>query len=229
MTRLAPLVFVLCMYAPAVRASEPAWITETLAALDAHLDRHPAAEADDLYKLIHQAVAGPGHAIDDPAAARRWLEREIAGLAPSAHHDPLCERIGGDPTMVRVHLRPFVAGGFDPGDLADAFMQTGATVRTDPVRLESALAAAIGHVRDTRSVDLADALEALRADLSARGFPAVHHSRTFRESYAPAYRIVTKGLADTARWCDDLATIDDTGPSDADTGADVDAGPRAGS
>ena len=224
MTRLATLVCLLCMCAPAVRAAEPAWITETLAAIDAHLDRHPAAEADDLYKLIHQAVAGPGHAINDPAAARRWLEREIAGLGPSAHPDPVCEPIGGDPAMVRVHLRPFVAAGFDPDELSEAFIASATGTEGHAPRLEIALRAAVDHLRVTGRADRADALDALRVDLAIHGFPAVHHSVAFREAYAPAYRVVTRRVAASAGWCDDLATKDETGPPDADADAGLEGG-----
>jgi len=229
MIRVAPFLCLFFITGAAAPAGEPAWITKTLAALDGHLDRHPAAEADDLYKLIHQAVAGPGHAIDDPAAARRWLEREISSLQPSDHADPLCEPIGGDPEMVRIHLRPYVEAGRDPAELLDAFVTSANLVEPEPDHLDAVLRAAVEHLENTGRGRFGDALDATRVQLTDQGFPAVHHSTTFRGAYAPAYRVVTRGLAEAAGWCDDQGTIDDTGHPDADAGADVDAGPLTGS
>ena len=34
-----------------------------------HLDTHPHARGDDLYKFLHQTVYGPGHAIPNRQAA----------------------------------------------------------------------------------------------------------------------------------------------------------------
>lgn len=211
-------------------AVEPPWITETLAALDTHLARHPAAEADDVYKLLHQAVMGPGHAIGDPVSAHRWLDREIATLERSDHDEPLCEAIGGDPAMVRIHLRPFVARGLDPDELSEAFIATAAGMPpSSPERLGLVVRAAVEHLRSTGKAARAEALGRLRARLSARGFPAIHHSQTFRDAYAPSYRVVRRGLAEAAGWCDDPAASADVGTSEAGVGADVDAGHQGGS
>ena len=37
-------------------------------------------EVEDVYKLLHQSVAGPAHAIEDPDMARQWLDREWDSL-----------------------------------------------------------------------------------------------------------------------------------------------------
>ncbi|MCU0233750.1 MAG: hypothetical protein MUE90_06950, partial [Thermoanaerobaculales bacterium] len=84
-----------------------------------HLRSHPLAGAEDLYKLLHQSVFGPGHAIPNREAARTYLERELAGLAASLAEEPACEALGGDPPLVRVNLRPFAAAGGDPEALLD--------------------------------------------------------------------------------------------------------------
>ena len=48
--------------------------------LSAHLKRYPAMQLDDIYKLLHQAALGPGHAVENPAAARKRLDEEWAAL-----------------------------------------------------------------------------------------------------------------------------------------------------
>lgn len=229
MIRLAPLLWLFVMTGSPAPAAEPDWIPRTLVALDAHLERHPAAGAEDVYKLLHQAVTGPGHAVNDPSSARRWLDREIAGLAATGFDEPLCEPIGGDPEMVRIHLRPFVARGLDRDELADAFVASAAGPPPDSALLDAVVRRAVDHLRDAGDTDRADALLTLRAELSARGFPATHHSSAFRAAYGPAYRVVRRGLAEAAGWCEDLGRTSDTGPSDAGARADVDAERRGGS
>jgi len=83
-------------------------------ALADELRLHPEAAADDAYKFLHQGVFGPGHAVDDRQSAERLLDQEIAGLAPAAVEDPLCQPLGGPTPMARIHLRPFLAAGGYP-------------------------------------------------------------------------------------------------------------------
>ena len=229
MSRVAPFLCLVVVTGTPAFAAEPGWITPTLDALDTHLASHSAAEAQDVYKLLHQAVMGPGHAIPDPGAVRSWLEREIASLQPSDHDDPLCEPIGGDPEMVRIHLRPYVEAGRDPVELLDAFVTSANLVKPEPDRLDALLHAAVEHLRNAGSADMAGTLHALRAELLERGFTAVRHSQAFRQTYAPAYRIVTRELADSAGWCDDPPATDGNGTSDAGAGADADGGSQGGS
>jgi len=37
-------------------------------------------QAQDVYKLAHQAACGPAHAVSDPESARAWLEKKIIDL-----------------------------------------------------------------------------------------------------------------------------------------------------
>jgi hypothetical protein len=189
---------------PTAAGSEVDWIAPTLAALEDHLVRHPRAEAADAYKLLHQSVMGPGHAIPDPAAARMWLSSEIDGLEPEVVSEPLCEAIGGDPPMARIHLRPFVASGGDPESLLAAFVATAEVVVPDTRRLEAAIAAATMRLESVDRRDLAAGLRELQAEARPAGYPAVHHAEAFRAAYGPAYRVVLRTMAEEAGWCEEM-------------------------
>jgi len=73
-------VALVALAAVTVVAAEPEQQVEDvgniMVAFGAHLDDHPLAGAEDLYKFLHQAVYGPGHAIPNREAAAAWLERE---------------------------------------------------------------------------------------------------------------------------------------------------------
>lgn len=173
-----------------------------MVALGEHLDDHPHACAQDLYKFLHQAVYGPGHAIPNPQAAAMYLERELADLGPPLEREASCEILGGEPELVRVNLRPFVAAGGNPELLLDAFVASADTGRGNTQRMQFVLRLASSWLRCASRPDLSQDLEILAADLAENDYPAIHHSDDYREIYRPAYRVVTAGAAEAHGWCE---------------------------
>jgi hypothetical protein len=174
----------------------------TVIALVEHLERHPVAEADDVYKFLHQGVFGPGHAIPNPAAAERYLETEMADLEEVEHDEPLCEPLSGDPALVRIHLRPYLAAGRDPEALLEAFVASANEDHGRPDTMARALDEVSESLRSAGRTGLAAGLAALHEELEPMGFPAIHHSGAFSEAYAPAYRVVLEELAVDHDWCE---------------------------
>lgn len=151
----------------------------------------PLWQPQDMYKLAFQAALGSEHAAPDPAAARRWLEAEIAGLGEGPQDPPL-EQISPDGRLVRVNLRPYLASGGDREAMLAAFLHT-----ADEWRGERALL----HRYIGWAVELAEAGGLSFPAAEARGFlqrmaeaglPAAHHSAGYREAYQPAYRVVMR-------------------------------------
>ncbi|MCG6949602.1 MAG: hypothetical protein LJE93_11870 [Acidobacteria bacterium] len=173
-----------------------------MVAFGAHIDTHPMAGADDLYKFLHQAVFGPGHAISNREAAERWMHRELADLGPSIEGEPFCEALGGEPLLVRVNLRPFLANGRDPAELVDAFVSSADGNHGTARRMRVVLELAASYLGCAGRGELAPALEALAAELGERDFPAIHHSEAYLEAYRPAYRVVLESLAAAHGWCE---------------------------
>jgi hypothetical protein len=157
--------------------------------LSAHTARYPAWQLPDAYKLLHQATLGSEHAVADPAAPRAWLARELATLGEGPD-EPVADTLG---RFVRLHLRPFLARGGDTDALLDAFIRT-ANTPTDTSDLACALRALEAMASDGAVPWSADAVRQYVAARRAAGFPAVHHSDAFRAAYAPAYRVVGRGM-----------------------------------
>ena len=173
-----------------------------MVAFGAHLETHPLADADDLYKFLHQAVYGPGHAIPNREVATTWLEREIENLSPLIEGELQCEALGGEPPLVRVNLRPFVAIGGSADLLLDAFIASATLERGSPRRMGIVLSLASSYVQCAGRGELAPELKILAAELAEKGYPATHHSEAYIEAYAPAYRVVDEVLAAEHGWCD---------------------------
>src|SRR5262249_47815609 len=71
-------------------------IMKFIGELTAHpLRRYPRMELADVYKLLHQAAMGSGHAIEDPAEARAKLEEELTHLGEGPD-DPVADPISPD-------------------------------------------------------------------------------------------------------------------------------------
>ena len=151
-----------------------------LSILSNHLLRYPAMQAQDAYKLIHQAALGNAHAVIHPEAVQKWLESELKDLL-EPYPEPALDPISPDGTLVRVHLGPFMAAGGNLDSLLAAFFRTSSTFISDHQRLESYLEESLPYVTG---------LEELMRTLKNQDYPAVHHSEAYRAAYKPAYRVV---------------------------------------
>jgi hypothetical protein len=161
--------------------------------LGQHLQRYPRMELADLYKLLHQAAMGAGHALSDPAAARAALERECAALGPD-DAEPLLDPISPDGRLARVHLRPYLEAQADLGALADAFVATPQRCPAAPDKLEK-FCGCLGDLAASGALPFERAQLDLYFDaIRAQGYPVVHHSPAYRSAYRPAYRVVAVEL-----------------------------------
>ncbi len=174
-------------------AAKPPGIEGWAEVLAEQLARYPAMQAEDVYKLAHQATFGPAHLIVDAAAARGYLLSELAGVAADSS-EPLVETLSVEPPLVRVNLRPFKARGADPEALVAALVRTASDVAGDPAALRARLEVAVEVLGARGKAAEAGRLKTLAAELEAQGFPAVHHSRVYSEAYRPAYRVVRLDL-----------------------------------
>jgi hypothetical protein len=160
-----------------------------------HLARYPRMQLEDVYKLLHQAALGPGHAVDDAAAARKRLAAEAAALR-GAGNDPARDVISPDGRLARVHLRPWLAGGGDLDRLGDAFVATANTWEPSRDKLAK-FCGCLGDLAATGALPFPQAdVVAWFEKIAAAGYPAVHHSASYTGSYQPAYRVVSIELLD---------------------------------
>ena len=189
--------------AGALAADEvPGCLEETVARVGPvvrwHSERYSELAAEDLYKLLHQSVAGPGHAIENADMARAWLEREWSALRDVEGNEPLFEPLSADGRLVRVNLRPWRSAGRDRELVLTAFLQTAQAVSPPSEQIHSAMdaiRACSGSLAGEAGVPAAQ-LDSLFAKLATEGYPAIHHSPGYRQAYSPAYRVVLRDYLD---------------------------------
>jgi hypothetical protein len=169
----------------------------------------------DVYKLLHQGTMGPAHAVPDADAAQRWLEsewREMGGdgalsdsaLADQTGAEALLEPIRPDGRLVRVHLAPLIrrvtrgAPAARRGEvaaaglarLAIAMQRTASQWRGDLGELRLVWDAAAADTALWRGAAAGPNVAELTAEVQRAGWPAVHHSETYRRLHAPHYRVI---------------------------------------
>lgn len=157
--------------------------------LGRHLARYPDMQLEDVYKLLHQAALGSGHAVEDEAAVLRRLETEIATLG-GGPEEPAQDPISPDGQLARIHLRSFLSAGGNPATLHRAFV---ATARGYPASMEklARFCGCLGDLAGAGGIPFAQQDVARYFEAIARaGYPVVHHSQAFRQAYKPAYRVI---------------------------------------
>jgi len=157
--------------------------------LGGHLQRYPHMQLTDVYKLLHQAALGAGHAVSSAADARSRLQAEAADLG-SGPDEPLVDVISPDGRLARVHLRPYIGAGHDLLRLAEAFARTPEVYPPAPDKLVK-FCACLGDLADASGIPFSRAQVVEYFDaIAAQSYPVVRHSETFRDAYRPAYRVV---------------------------------------
>lgn len=170
-------------------------VPDFAACLARHLATHPAATAQDVYKFVHQSVAGPGHLIPNKQEALVYLEQEIADMGGSSEPEPLYEELGGELDLVRLNLRPYVEQGGDAEGLVDAMQKTAAAVTLDPEEMSRRLRFAADLLTRSGQDEERDALLRLVQEFANQGYPALHHSEAYSVVYRPAYRVISRAQA----------------------------------
>lgn len=155
-----------------------------------HRARYPLMEPQDYGKLAFQSEFGPEHMVTDREAVERYLRQEWRALPETERKIPP-EPIGNG--LCRLHLA--ACGEDSLPVLAELFCRSAREHRGSREGLE-------------RRVALLQALEvpgmeAWLAQYRAEGYPPVHHSRSFREHYAPHYRVICASYAEEIRMCGD--------------------------
>lgn len=171
-----------------------------LVLIEAHLQRYPALAVQDVYKLLYQGILGPEHILPSADIFTTRLEAELAALdaRPGAL---LLESIRPDESLLRIHLRPWLALEQSVGALVGACLETGRQAWGTPANLLSIWRFFLEQLAAGRfpALSLSEA-ETLDALLAEKNYPPLHHSPAYTENYHPAYRLVSIDQARAAGW-----------------------------
>jgi hypothetical protein len=161
--------------------------------LSDQVSRYPNLQIQDLYKLIHQGTMGSEHAIDVPERARTWFEKEIKNLQPGPE-EPVVDPVSLSGEIVRINLRPYLSAGGNPEHLIKAFIRTTNEYKGSFDGISKLWSFAENLARDEKLGFRLEELSEFYNQMAELGFPAMHHSEIYKESYHPAYRVVSYSI-----------------------------------
>ncbi len=157
-------------------------------AIQQHIVRHcrayPLLQPQDLLKFIHHSAFGCGHLIGDEAAAEQWLRQEMDTCGNGGGIELLSHGI------CRVHLGHLKRLGVSPRSFARLFAFSAEKAVSGAASAEAMVAVALDMAREELLPFSFAAFSAAADAWRAAGFPAQHHSETFRVAYSPAYRVL---------------------------------------
>lgn len=145
--------------------------------LKAHRERYPLMEPQDYGKLLFQSEFGPEHLVSDVDSVLRYLKQEWNELPADSPVLPP-EDIGNG--LCRFHLSACTEEQLPR--LAEVFCRSAREHKGTREGLE----ARIALVRELNVPGMEEWLEKYQA----AGYPPVRHSQTFRDHYAPHYRVI---------------------------------------
>ena len=165
-----------------------------------HCRARPLMQLQDVYKLLYQAHMGIGHLVSGEDSALASLEGEVAGIkadqdaTADAEAEPLWENISPKDAVGRVNLRPFERLGLNRRMLAQGLHTFS---QRPPGNLDHLARdwGAVGDLVKRGSIPFRlEDYEEFTSRIVQQEYPAMHHSRAYREAYKPAYRILSTEL-----------------------------------
>jgi hypothetical protein len=170
---------------------------ELASLIQTHLERYPAMEISDVYKLLHHAAFGPGVPDISAKHERDWMEHEFKVTRPTSN-ERLIEEASPNNQWVRLHLRPYIAAGGTLDALLETFLKSSKIVDLDPKRMvdywETFEVLVNNDVRIAERLNRRE-VALYRQVVEQQMWPAVHHSPAYFKAYNPVYRVLNTDLA----------------------------------
>jgi len=150
-----------------------------------YFEAYPKSETTDIFKYIFQSAFGCEHLVSNRFAAEEYIRREYESAAPAG----ACRVDKLDGEYSRVHLS-CLGDGLTPETLAKIFCLSAKKEPDGEEELLEKLKIAEELIESGELPIKKDIFNKKLAEWQAFGFPAVHHSDTFRAEYRPAYRVI---------------------------------------
>lgn len=160
-------------------------MTQTGELLIQHAKAYPALEMQDIFKFIHQSTFGCEHFVTSLEKAGQFIQREYAAGVSHGQIEPL------DGEYCRVPLC-LLASGLAAETLAKLFVASSQNEEDGQTALQEKLETARKLVKEGLLPFTEAEFDEALAQWAAQGYPAVHHSDSFRQDYRPAYRVIAK-------------------------------------
>ena len=153
--------------------------------LVSHYNTYPKLEVADIFKFIFQSAFGCEHLVSSEERALNYIKEELKRV--SADEAPRVDKLDGN--YSRVYLS-CLNDEVTPEVMAKYFCLSAKIEPDGKEKLLEKIAVARELILDgTIALSLSD-FDELHERWREAGYPAIHHSESFREAYHPAYRVI---------------------------------------
>lgn len=151
-----------------------------------HFNTYPQLQIQDIFKFLFQSTFGCEHMISSPERVVTYIQAEAQSNPYSG--DAAVEPLDGEYSRVPL---AYLSKGLSAETLGRLFYLSASAEKGTIDQLENRLDIAEQLVSEVQlSLPLSD-FKAAREHWQADGYPAIHHSNTFREAYHPSYRVIS--------------------------------------
>lgn len=161
-----------------------------------HCRAYPDLQIRDIFKYLFQSAFGCEHMVTaSPEALADSIRREHSAVSSP---DPSADQKNAAPVFLtplagsysRVHLS-WLDRGLSAETLGKLFAASAVQEEQGLAALKASLQVAKEMTADGQLPFAPEAFETACREWKAAGYPAVHHSDAFRQSYCPAYRVIS--------------------------------------
>lgn len=149
---------------------------------------YPQLQIQDVFKFLHQSAFGCEHFVASLEKATAYIAEEFATGVSQAQIEDL------DGAYCRVPLC-ILKSGLTAETFAKLFVASAKKEETGLENLLKKLKIAKEMAGEGLFPFTEEAFSQALEQWATKGYPAVHHSDTFRQAYHPAYRVMAKELA----------------------------------
>jgi uridine kinase len=157
----------------------------TKALLSEHFRAFPRLEIQDVFKFLYQSSFGCEHLVSSLDAATEYIAREYAEMRPARD-----EILPLDGEYSRVPLS-YMDNGLTAKTLGKLFFLSAKKEENGLSDLENKLTVASELVREGLLPFAEKDFDEAVSEWKGLGYPAVRHSQSFRDNYAPSYRVIS--------------------------------------
>ena len=151
-----------------------------------HYNTYPRLEVSDIFKFIFQSAFGCEHLVSSEERALSYIKDELSRISGEVSA-PSIDPLDGD--YSRVYLS-CLNDKVTPEVMAKYFCLSAKVEPDGRERLLKKIAVARELIADgIIPLSLSD-FDDLHEKWRDAGYPAIHHSASFREAYHPAYRVI---------------------------------------
>lgn len=158
--------------------------------LTEHYKDYPRLQTADLFKYLFQSALGCEHLVTSENDAVEYIKREYAQMKEGGK--AFAERLDGDYSRVSLSC---LDGGMSAETLGRLFFLSAKKEPLGRESLKEKLSVALAMAKDGELPFSVAELQAAINEWEQKDYCAVRHSEGFRQTYAPAYRVVANKYA----------------------------------